>query len=245
MIDLIKTFVVTFTQAIPRIQKIKTNQERRKLGTALFILYVRLNEATLAAHSIIGSLEVYVARMRKHLDHGNDVYALTAGHWIAGEVQHQITNFERLHELLYTNKELLQIVDAQSYNHLMPLLDRKFGALMTLLQIMGSGSLPLSPSAGDLEILAQFGRGDQSALGRAMRDLDPQWRENSLSITMQWGEEVYDKVVAYLQDRDPRQQLAEIEASLSSLREALVSNFSLADILLEVGDTRSESLYWL
>lgn len=243
MIDLIKTLVDTLTQIIPRISEMRTDKRRQEIGAGLFILYVRMNETLLVADDIIASLETYAERMRRHLNSGDDAYALTAGSWIINKIEHQITNFERIDELLHDKRALLQIIDAESYNRLFPLLDHKFGAISYLLRIMRSGSLPLSLSSEDWATMMSVGR-NQSALHRVMHDLRPCWRENELSTTTEWEREVYDKVVAYLQEREPRKQITEIRAALSSLREALERNFSITDILPEVGDRRMESR-WL
>jgi hypothetical protein len=241
MLDLIKTIVEALTQVIPRIGEMKVDRRRREIGAGLFILYVRLNEAMLVADDIISSLEVYVERMGSHLHSGGDPYALTAGEWIVNKIEHQVTNFERIHELLlYGNRELLQIIDSDSYNRLFPLLERKFGALNYLLRIMRSGSLPLSFSREDWEAIMDVGH-DQAALHRVMRDVGPHLREDSLPTTTEWQQEIYGKVVAYLQEREPRNQITEMRAALSSLREALERNFSIADILPVVGDRRMES----
>jgi hypothetical protein len=244
MIDLIKTLVETLTQVIPKIHEMRADRRKREIGAALFTLYVRLNETMIAADDIIDSLEVYAKRMHRHLDYGDDAYALTGGKWIAGKVRNQLTNFERLGALLHNHKVMLQIIDTDSYNKLIPLLDYKFGALTYLSRIMRSGSVQLSINEDDLRRLMDSGD-DQSALHRIMIDLEPSWREAELSTTSEWGQETYEKVAAYLQEREPRKQLSEIRAALASLREALVSNFSLSDVLLEVGDRHMERPGWM
>jgi len=237
MIELIKALVEVMTQVIPRIKTVRTDKKKRELGAMLFLLYVRLNEAMLAGEGIIRSLEVYIERMRRHLDYGDDAYALTGGHWIAQKVRHQITNFERLRELLYDQRVFLQIIDSDSYNHLVPLLDRKFGALSELLDIMRSGSLPLAPTKNDLDAVIDVGD-DQLTLHEVMIELEPRWLAEALPTNAEWGAEIFSRINLYLQTREPRKQLAEIRTLLAAIREALESYFSITDVLLEVGDSR-------
>jgi hypothetical protein len=243
MIDLIKTLVEALAQAIPQFREMRVDKRKREIAAQLFLLYVRLNEAMLAADDIISSLEMYVYRMGRHLAHGDDAYALTAGRWVASKVQHQVTNLERIDQLLHDRKIILQILDSDSYNRLFPLLDHKFGALTYLLRVMREGSLPLSLSKEDWETLMDVGR-DQSTLHHVMIDLHPGWRQGTVSTATEWGQETYERVVAYLQGRQPREQIAEMRAVLSSLREVLERNFSIADVLVEVGDKRLDGYGW-
>lgn len=237
MIDLIKVIVQTLAQVVPQLRGIKNDKRKRELGATLFILYVRLNEATLAGESIIYGLEGYVRGMERYREKPDRRYLLRGGYWVAQKVQHQITNFERLDELIRESDVVLQIIDADSFNNLRFLLERKFGALLMLSRIMGSGSLPLLPHADeDLRLLMELGD-DQRVLAMTWEGIRSR-DGNTIPIKSDWEEEAYEQIVSYLQERNPREQLAQIRASLSSLRKALEDNFSISDILLEVEDRR-------
>ena len=245
MIDLIKLIVQTLTQVIPQLRGIRGDQRRRELGATLFILYVRLNETALAGEGIIYGLEAYIRGMEHyHQKPATRGHLLKGEYWVSNQVRHQITNFERLDELIRESSVVLQIIDTESYNNLKFLLERKFGGLLQLSRIMRSGSLPLLPhSDDDLRTLIALGS-DQRALAMAWHDIHDT-DGNMIPMQSDWGDETCEQIASYLQERNPREQLTQIRASLSSLRKALEENFTLSDILLEVEDRRMGMEHWL
>ncbi|WP_353942162.1 hypothetical protein ABII15_11290 [Streptomyces sp. HUAS MG91] len=242
MVELIRTLVEALTQGLPGLRGIQQEKRRRKLGAELFILYVRLNEAMLAADHIVRSLEIYVQRMGSHIARGDDRYALTAGNWIVGDVQKQIVNLTRISGLMTERGAALQIINPDAYNALHPLLSGKFNGLRVLLEIMRSGALPLGPTQEDIARATDFRdpapRGRQHHMMSLMHELSPQWRESALTTSSEWGPSTYECVVQYLQERKPREQLTEIRTALEMLRAALEEHFTITDVLLEVGDSR-------
>lgn len=242
MVELIRTLVEALTQGLPGLRGIRQEKRRRKLGAELFILYVRLNEAMLTADRIVQSLEIYTQRMGRHIEHGNDRYALTAGNWIVGDVQKQIVNLTRISGLMSERGAALQIINPDAYNSLHPLLSGKFNGLRVLLEIMRSGALPLAPTQEDIarvtDSLGLARHERQRHMMVLMGELSPQWRETALTTSSEWGPSTHDCVVQYLQERKPREQLTEIRNALEMLRAALEEHFTITDVLLEVGDSR-------
>lgn len=242
MVELIRTLVEALTQGLPGLRGIREEKRRHKLGAELFLLYVRLNEAMLTADHIVQNLETYTRRMGGHIEHGNDRYALTAGNWIVGDVQKQIVNLTRISGLMSQRGAALQIINPDAYNALHPLLSGKFNGLRVLLEIMRSGALPLAPTQDDIaratasESVPWHNR--QHHMMMLMQELSPRWRESALTTSSAWGPSTYDYVVQYLQERKPREQLTEIRDALEMLRAALEEHFTIADVLLEVGDSR-------
>ncbi|PSJ27097.1 hypothetical protein B7P34_19355 [Streptosporangium nondiastaticum] len=68
--------------------------------------------------------------------------------------------------------------------------------------------------------------------------LVPRWREEALMLDTSWGPEEYAKVTRYLRERKPREQLDQMRTALAALRTALEEHFSIADVLLDVGNRR-------
>ena len=144
MIELIKLIVQTLAQAIPRPRGIRDNKRRRELGATLFILYVRLNETALAGDGIIYGLEAYIRGMEHYRQKPATRHHLLKGdYWVSQQVQHQITNFERLDELIRESSVVLQIIDAESYNNLKFLLElsRRMMARLTMPNPRDAGRL--------------------------------------------------------------------------------------------------------
>ena len=63
-------------------------------------------------------------------------------------------------------------------------------------------------------------------------------RREAISISEPWNNNVYRQIKTHLDSRRPRDQLKYIYAAATQLRESLEKHFSIADILLEVGDRR-------
>ena len=61
---------------------------------------------------------------------------------------------------------------------------------------------------------------------------------DSIKLDSQWTPEFREIIKAYLAERNPRQQLAEIRTSLEAIRDALAETFTLGDVLLKVGDSK-------
>lgn len=240
MISLIQALIETLAQLIPRVAASRTAKEKRELGAGLFIIYIRLNEMLIAGERIIECLETYVERMQRHMEHGDHQYALSAGSWVRREVGHQLTNFERIYDLIGRHRDALQIIDGETYSKLLPLLDTKAGAITWLMRVMGEGYVPLEPDNFDLGRLIAAGW-DQRARLAVIREREDHWRRALLPTDSVWTEDIYVLIVDYLTNRQPRRQLAEIRKLLNAFREALERYFSVADILLEVGDGRLDS----
>jgi hypothetical protein len=241
MLEIIKMLVDGLTKAIPAIAKSRDKKKVKDTGALLFLVYIRLNEIIVTAESIIRSLEVYVERMEHHLATGEDAYALTAGSWISEKIERQQVNLVRAARLMCNSRGSLIMMDADSYIALMPLLDRKAGALWKLSGKMHSGTLVLSLSEEQVEFL----RGEMEHPSRGldfqrkgMRLLSNASGSRFVNSGDEWGEEVYTLVKEYLEERNPRVELASIRESVGALRTALLAQFSMDDILLTVGDER-------
>ncbi|MGW2827270.1 hypothetical protein ACWC24_40800 [Streptomyces sp. NPDC001443] len=243
MIELIKILVDTLAKALPGLKAARDGKRRQELGVELFMLYVRFNEATLAADGIIKSLELYIDRVTYRLENGNAPSSMTAGPWVAEDVQHQIVNLARLRGLLAHRSTVLQILDTESYNRLRPLISGKLNALHELRWIMECGGLPLTPTVSDFTQLMDA-RSDRQSLGQPRPVIPgnplPQWRDEAFPINSAWDSEMCGRFTEYLRKHNPRERISEIRTSLATLRATLEEHFSIGDILLDVGDRRTE-----
>jgi hypothetical protein len=241
MLDFIQTILTIVGKALPAIATRQREKRASKIGAELFLFYVQVNEAIVCAENIIDSLETYVERMGLHHE-----YALTAGEWIEYQVEKQCINLARIGETMAHWREQLQILDGESFAKIIPLLRGKANALDSLLQAMRAKNLPLSVSQEDLENFARKALDAEASRDEKYRLQDEFANDvlnGSVSLQSPWDSEVCQVVVTYLQERNPRQQIAQIRTVLEKIRAALVANFSIQDVIMEVGDKRFDIEY--
>jgi hypothetical protein len=236
VIEIVKALVDLLARAVPALSGARHNRKLKAVGADLFLLYFRLNEIIVTAERIVRSLEVYAERMSRHLADGSDAHALTAGRWIRDDLVQQAVNLRRMRDLLRRREFTLVLLDADTYNELTPLLDLKGGAIETLLVAIERGTLPASPSSGDLSVVLAT---------TDMWNRDPDYdrivhhvSHDGIPLDRPWDADVFRVVTAYLRKRDPRAQLAEIRAVVAQLRTTLLQHFAVEDMLLVVGDER-------
>jgi hypothetical protein len=240
MFDFLKFLVESVTRALPAISRRRRDQRMQEIGAELFLVYVHINEALIRGEDIIGSLETYVKRMRAHLDGEPDPYAMTGGSWIAANVVAQRRSFTMIGAALHRWATELQVLDGESYAALVPLLRGKVSALETLVELLQGGQLPTST----LEL--RSGAHPWGNFGKAV-DIRDEARKAAIPTAVQWDAEIYRRIVRYLDERRPREQLAQIRTLAEEIRASLASHFTVDDLLLEVGDKRFTAAprYWL
>jgi len=242
MLEIVKVILEVLGKALnpSEISKMQKEKKLRKLGTELFLLYTHLNEILLTGEEIIHSLEVYVSRMERHLTQGNDAYALTAGSWIDDKVVKQCISLGKFGRSVQRFTKELQVLDADSYRKLQPLLSGKMNALDSLLKVMGRGYLPvLGPSESDLRMLSEQSEDTYNFTHfEKLQVIARETQQGAISYSVDWDENIYKQIKKYLSTREPHERLEEIRNVLQQIKTVLESNFSLQDILLEIGDRR-------
>ncbi|GGJ64833.1 hypothetical protein [Streptomyces brasiliensis] len=242
MLEIIRTLIEALANGFPGIRSMREDKRHRQLGAELFLLYARMNQLMLTAEDIVRYLEEYAAstahRPTGELpEHDRRLRPL---------VERQREDLLDVRHLLDERSAVVQIIEPEAYNRLAPLLGLKQGALDTLCRIMYGGDLPLGPSQAEIDAWTAAlppRRDDPSrsslfglvAADRLVERSARRWREDALPRGS-WGRDVHARVVHYLAERQPRGQLTEIRSALTLLRSTLLENFTLADVLLEVGD---------
>lgn len=246
VIEIIRTLIETLANGFPGIAGMREDKRRRQLGAELFLLYANINQLMLTAEDIIQHLEQYAACTERDLNDGSEEEVLEHSRRVTPLVERQRDDLLYVRLLLDSRSAVVQIIEPDAYNRLVPLLGLKQGALDTLSMIMYMGDLPLDPSQAEIDAwmarLPPLGesrtRGATRSLiavDRLIRDSGRRWRENVVPRTS-WGQDVHARIVQYLDERQPRRQLEEIRSALALLRSTLLENFTIADVLLEVGE---------
>jgi hypothetical protein len=246
MFEILKLFVETIRAALPAIATARKEKRLSRLGGALFLFYVKGNETVAIGNRIFDLLENYVDR----IENGSEYVNAHAGDWIAGMLQPLINRqYQNLRDLDAAMGDLeveLQIVDGPGYNSLRALYGRKVTAIGRLQSALGSGALPLGPTEADLQdltILRLQGEDfDWSEVkgprGLTAREIINPIRAGAIQTSRPFTINDYEAITKWLASREWRSELQAIESALGDLREALLANFSLRDILLSVGTSR-------
>ncbi|MET8075907.1 hypothetical protein [Streptomyces sp. NPDC005303] len=223
MIELLKFLVETLTQGLPGLTSARGEKKRRALAVELFLLYVRCNEAMITADSIVSLLNRYGQA-------GADQWNR---HWLKQElkesVQRQYVTVRSLTGLLSDQSEVMWIIDSDPEEKLDVLMNRKSGRLIELLGILHDGHIPLDV---DLDLL-----GEEARSVRLSHSAGPLYARFTVSLSNDFGRDARD-FREYMESGVPQNQISEIRAALRRFREALESNFSIADVLVDVGDRR-------
>ena len=254
MFEVVKLIVETLSKVLdPKsIPTLLRDRRKRELGAELFVLYVALNEVVTNGESIVSSLQTYCKRMEAHMEGNSDPYALTGGSWIEHKLVRQRTNLAKFGRSVQRLYRELQIIDAESYRNMKPLIEGKSNALDSLMCNLSEAKLPANgPTDASLrQLLLQDDERDFKAWDRqgglALRE---EFDRGSLSAREPWNEQAYEIVERYLSTRKPRSQLEAISEVASNLKISLEKHFCVSDILLDVRDKRfdidgDERFFW-
>ncbi|WP_230194649.1 hypothetical protein [Streptomyces coriariae] len=248
MIEIIKTLIDVLANGFPGIRGMREDKRRRQLGVELFLLCAQINQLMVTAEDIIQHLENYAASIGSDINDGREGGGPEYPRRVRHLVDRQRDDLLYVRLLIESQSAVVQIIEPEAYNRLVPLLGVKQGALDILFRMMYVGDLPLGPSQAEIDAWVtripplregQARGASQSlwAVDRLLQEAESRWRENVLPHDS-WGRDVHAIVVQYLDERQPRRQLEEIRSSLSILRSTLVDNFTIADVLVEVGERR-------
>ncbi|NUL02070.1 hypothetical protein HRW07_02160 [Streptomyces lunaelactis] len=116
-----------------------------------------------------------------------------------------------IHQVMKANSSPLVILEAEAYIKLRNMTDLKYGDLTKLGIALSLGRLPISRETSDIEAMFEPGYA---------------------------SEEVISQVRSYLESGEPQAQITEIRSNLEKLRAVLANNFSIEDVLIDVGTRR-------
>ena len=243
MFELMKIMVEAITKSfsIKSVAELRKAKKLTKIGTDLFVVYTALNSMLVVGRRIVHELETGLAWMEgKVRDGESDRELFTHLNLLLSQ---QSMNIVRLVRSIKNIRPELELVAPDVYLSLVPLIHGKRNAISILLsQISASGRLPRLVTVSP-EWLTRLEEERALTMTGRMRLLNPfdetflvsEPIENLAAIPAR----EYQIIRRYLEEHHPRQVLAEIEIAASTLRDAIKDNFSLQDILLNVGDQRA------
>lgn len=238
MVELLALLVDALAKVIPGAKSIRDKGKRAELGAQLMSFYNEANGMLVVGRELAQSLRSYVRLMEEHLQTGQRPEALAAGHQMYSNLAHQAANLLRLNNsFVRLWSSLSALVDTSSFQRLSALLSRKARAVATLKEYVDAGYLPLDVTRGLERLL-----GGQAGL--SLESLPPNqqyWAIRDylhsyeiVPVNVPWEANILAIVKQYLAIRHPEEQLDQIAVNLNAIRQAIVDNFDVGDILLRV-----------
>ena len=228
MIEFVKLIVDVVLKAVPGIVSRNERDKAAYLGADLFLIYVQINDVLVRAEEIVTQMERY--------DRASDIELATARGALLELVPRQISDIRMITGRLQELDWELKVLDGQSYVALEFLLGIKSSALDVLSSALTADQLPLGTTSVEVD-----------EEGIRWPDIRPAWdarwmvlhnlREELGGNNPTRDDEVR-RIRAYLQHRQPREEMRAIRESLETLREAISANFTIQDILIRAGDPR-------
>jgi hypothetical protein len=243
MFEYLGLLVDTLMKIVPGLKGAKERNRHAAIGANLLSFYNDTNRMLGIGYHLVSSMEVYVWRMEGHLATGNDPYALTAGQRMHRELQTQMETLSELH-FTFTNiwYQLSPLVDTRSFQQLVILFAHKFSAISTLMEFVEKGFMPLDinysleelttvriRSTDDIQFWNMQSEPIQ-ALFRYGNELD------FVATNVPWEKDILLIIKKYLEVRRPKDQLDIIAQHLELLRQAIIENFELKDVISKVYD---------
>jgi len=240
MLEFIQAVLGVLVKALPAAVSQRRNKRLNELGLDLFIFYIQVNEALICAESILAELDEFVDRMTRHA-HVGDNYAIRAGNRISRTAQLQRENLIKIGKTMDRLSLQLQVVDGQAYAKIAVLLNAKAETLDVLLGVMHDSSLPIPIGLAErLQAVMDSAPSDRYPIAsdRLEHEVYLNITEGSIALNSLWNADIYRQVSGYLEKVQPRQQIAQIRATLEDIRSALEENFSIKEILLAASNDR-------
>lgn len=245
MLEVIKVIldIVSKSFSIESIRKIQKEKKLKEIGTEIFLLYSSLNSIIILAHQIVNELEGSLERMlRKVNDNELDYVHCTALPFLLNQQEINILNFVKSIKRLRFEFEL---IDPESYKKLYPLIHGKRNAISEISEALSTNS-PQLTSISEEKLLDFLKKSSKNTVefedGRCIqvsRHEEEIFEKLQISTLRCIPIKEYKIIQKYLEVRKPNNIIKELEKVAKTLRKAIKTNFSIEDILLEVGDKRN------
>ncbi|MDQ4110331.1 MAG: hypothetical protein M3306_04420 [Actinomycetota bacterium] len=228
MIEFVKLIVDVVLKAVPGIVSRNERDKAAYLGADLFLLYVQINDVLVRAEQIVTQMERY--------DQASDLELATARGALLGLVPRQIADIRVITERLQDLDWELKVLGGQSHLALDFLLGIKSSALDVLSHALTLDQLPLGTTSVEVD--------DE---GVRWPDIRPTFYARQKVVDNLYDElgrenptrdDEVRRIRAYLDNRQPREEMRAIRENLETLREAIAANFTIQDILIRAGDPR-------
>ena len=246
MFEIILRLIELILEGGKRIKEEKQQERRRSMGTALLSSYLRILEVVATGYALIRELEHYVERGERYRQTGERFsYGMYEVQVLCNQ---QGVNLSRLSVSISDALPYLAVLDPDAVQELSRFVAGKMHAVWRLANLIGTGHYYIgSGSVADLvpelrvdqwrlaedRALKVFLRmkEDSVRVENPAREVFLRMKEDSVRVEDRWSFEPLDRVKSYLQEQKPTQQLDLLKQSAMKLRQIIVENLSLDEIL--------------
>lgn len=244
MLELIKFFLekVDFLAIAETLRK----RKNRRIAARLHIILVQ-------SYEIIELYRILLDELRKALEShkrtdDRDRFYLNPA-YIASLLDRQASNLQVMETLTIDLMDELRIIDnkfAEAYRNLLP---GKFGILFEAQGLLLGGRLPLTESgpqhfpateAGEYRTLwftSDAPQEDRKEIEKYLYGWNGQ-KKTIVDVNVHDGDAFFRELNRYIEEENPMKRLQEIEQLTENYRNVLLQNFSVEDLLSEIGKIR-------
>ena len=226
MLEILKILVEAALKLLnpEAVEKFRREGKQREIGTKLFGLYAGLIDLFPTADYLIKTLK----RMLEIKD------CVLDGKYMSRQYARRLLEIatrqseilKRLERPLTELRGPLIVIDAEAANLIQAITFAKANLLRMLIDLLASGYLPMEVS--DLIPKEPFGKQLENGL-----DLETRIAKGALPPMESWSQEELVRAAKYVEEAE--QQLLQLREACQKLRTGLESNFSVKEILPELG----------
>jgi hypothetical protein len=235
MFTLLEKVAAFLLSATKTYQEYQDRKRLRTFGKRLTTCYLRLLEVIATGNEIVKALEFYVRRYEHHLSSGDD-WVFDRGA-VVRLIAEQSVNLRRLYRALDSVLMELRLlspevaaeikISAVGKRASIGKFGALFGPLWNHVDLLGKGRMPTESSPAEAftsEPLPyeEFEEKYDAYLISAYK---------VVNVRSEWDRFVFERLKEYLAADSPRERLKTLEQCAQQLREVILQNFKLEDIL--------------
>ena len=231
------------------IAEMSRKHKNRKMAAQLHLILVQSYEIIELYQVLLDELQ---AALGSHKKVGNQEYFSLNPSRIASLLKRQASNIEVMEHLTYELMDELRILDNQFLEVYRSIFPGKFGILFEAQHLLLQGRLPLGESQpkyfpatpeGEYRTLWFTGKTpteDRKSVEKILHCFSGE-EKIVIDVNIHDGDVFFNELARYFDKEDPINRLSEIKVLTENYRKVLQQNFSIEDVLSEIGKVRKHS----
>jgi hypothetical protein len=247
MLELVKFFLqkVDFLA----IAEMSRKHKNRKMASQLHLILVQSYEIIELYQILLDELQ---ASLEKHQKVGNREYFYLDPSRIASLLERQSSNLEVMEHLTYELMDELRILDNQFLESYRSIFPGKFGILFEAQSLLSKGRLPLGESQPKYFPASPEGEyrtlwftwekptEDRKSVEKYLHGFSGR-EKVVIDVNIHDGDVFFNELARYFDKENPINRLSEIKLLTENYKKILQQNFSIEDILSDIGKVRKHS----